>query len=144
ELNVASCAMNSVFDCGLVGSWFCNCTTSSFRKASLPIESARLVPACGVAVVALVPWVASILTVCSLVSLPPRVLQGGELIDVFHFALAFGIEVPPPCPIAQSLHHFHVAHRDLEHARCLVGHRTEFVVLPAAHGRVFPQFVNPI
>ena len=29
--------MNSVFDCGLVGSWFWSCTTSSFRNASLPI-----------------------------------------------------------------------------------------------------------
>ena len=42
ELNVASCAMNSVFDCGLVGSWFCSCVTSSFRKASLPSELARV------------------------------------------------------------------------------------------------------
>src|SRR5262245_44770540 len=37
ELNCASCAMNSVFDCGLVGSWFCSCTTSSLRNESLPI-----------------------------------------------------------------------------------------------------------
>ena len=29
ELKVASCVTNSVFDSGLVGSWFCYCVTSS-------------------------------------------------------------------------------------------------------------------
>jgi hypothetical protein len=36
ELKVASWVMNWVLSVGFVGSWFCNCVTSSWRKASSP------------------------------------------------------------------------------------------------------------
>src|SRR5262245_62169032 len=107
ELNVASWAMNSVFDCGLVGSWFWSRTTSSLRNASLPRPSFSRDPSgrTGTSGVVLLfdptPLTA---TVDAPFHAAPRVLQRRELIQRLHLALTLFFHKPCDCAFAKPLH----------------------------------------
>src|SRR5260221_4650859 len=107
ELNCASWATNSVSDWGSVGFWFCNCVTSSFRNALLPIEPAASVPrGAGLASGAVaVDDVAtgSRFTIRASFHHLSRVLECRELVELFHLRPPRGIAVSTPHPVPQAL-----------------------------------------
>src|SRR5262245_47065447 len=108
ELNVASCAMNSVFDCGLVGSWFCSWITSSFRNASLPRPSLSCVPSgsTGTSGVVLVfdPTPLTATVDAPFHPTTPHVLQRGQLIERLHFPLALFFHEPGDGALTKPFH----------------------------------------
>src|SRR5262249_53016250 len=100
--------------------------------------------ACAAAAAALVPWVASTLTVCSLFALPSRELLRRECVELFRFLLPLCVQVPAPRSIAEPLHHLHAMHRGPKRAGGSIGHCTLFLALPTARGRMLSLFLNPI